>query len=461
MGSQSPPLRKKRKRSSVINDMPDIKDDNILDLTTNSNNDNRNNKVSKKGGRKKYSSGNKISYLGAGAVIKPDGKWVGLMVIRNEVFEFVNNDENVIGLIEMMKVDLKRRALGADIGYKQVLNKNNKLVMVKQEYLSDLNYANDVQASGGGGTGYTKIENIVLVDGACPIVAKYWKLLKCNPAHEPQASGNIGKIHKVWVYLVLILEYGSKYASMVHKRSCDSIRKRITLFMTKKKTDADSIRVRSIFAKWGGPKNVVQTSYVHVFICLSSVCNLFVTNHHIYTGIDCIKKSTRPAALPSVQAKAQSLPCLPLQPRKQPIAKQVHQKAMIVLNDLHQKILSDKDENKMEYSKDDILSIPNIVATPPIAPSTTAPPNNDGFMNTELLFYSFISDIYKMENENGITDQIKESTVSSLMKAWHNKSDQDNKEHISNLMIFITKQSGLSNAGKLRMIRIDLNEFLK
>ena len=85
------------------------------------------------------------------------------MVIRNEVFEFVNNKEKVLGLIDMIQVDMKRRALGLDIQYKKVLGKDNKVVLVKQQFLSNLDYAKEVKASGGGGTGYTKIESTLKV----------------------------------------------------------------------------------------------------------------------------------------------------------------------------------------------------------------------------------------------------------------------------------------------------------
>ena len=151
------------------------------------------------------------------------------------------------------------------------------------------------------------------------------------------------------------------------------------------------------------------------------------------------------------------MPCLPYKPRKPSISTQVSQKAMVVLSDLHKKILDSKDESK--YNKDDILSISNVVAVPPIPQATQAPPN--GFNSNHTAFYGFISQIYEMKNENGITTDLKESTVSTLMKSWHNQNINGVQEHISNLVSFIGSQSGLSNAGKLRIIRLDLNEFLK
>ena len=264
MGSKRPnsPTRKRRKRSLL--ELDDNKDDEAWDLTTNNSNNKNTNNRKKIVAKKKYSNGNKISYLGPAKVLSQDGTWVGIIAIKNELYEFVHDEQKVLGLINMIQTDQKRRALGADINYKKVISKDGKLVMVKQEFTSHLEYASPISAKGGGGTAFTKVENIVLVDGACPIMAAQWKTLKCNPGLEPYASGNIGKLHNLWVYLIVVLNYGTIYSSMVSKRTVDSIRKKMTAYMTKKKTDADSLRVRSIFVKWGGPKDVVQTSYVYI-----------------------------------------------------------------------------------------------------------------------------------------------------------------------------------------------------
>ena len=194
-----------------------------------------------------------------------DGKLLDPALIKNQVFVLSHTDEGVCRVLETHDKILKRRALGAAPVYttKVITTKKGirKEVQVKEEFMAGLKWAKKPSTKGGGSTQYTSIEGIVLM-GALYVCAVYYGYLKMNTDLPITAAGNIGKVYRIYVMIMIILSYGGKYPDYVVLRTLASITKKVTWGMNKENMHPDAVNIRTIVHVFANPKCVSKTSMV-------------------------------------------------------------------------------------------------------------------------------------------------------------------------------------------------------
>ena len=217
---------------------------------------------------KKYTKLDKLSFIGPGKIDKGNGQLLDVVKIKNELYQLSHTEAGCRKVLNKYQGYMSDRAYGANIAYgKKIVNTKHgsKEVLVKLPFMSNVKWAQDMDKKGGGGTAYSIIERLVLI-AAVYICSLYWKELKMDIKLGIFAVGNIGKVFRIYIVIMVITEYGLKYEAYVSHRSNASIRKRLVWSMNKKNMHPDAITIRSILSEFAAPESVVQNSYLNMFL---------------------------------------------------------------------------------------------------------------------------------------------------------------------------------------------------
>ena len=206
--------------------MPDI-DSDILDLTmhdttdnTNNSNNSKNNannngkKRKKSKTRKQYTDIEKLASFGPASI-----EGIDMIKIKEEILELVTAPAQVNILLDRIKMEYKKRALGADQEYEKTVGSRGKVVMKKLPLLSSIKWANKAKRSGGGGMAFSDIEYMALIKGACNFVSIHHEALKCDRKLPPYNVANGNKIHKAYVFIMDKTKIGWRYPNQVVMRT--------------------------------------------------------------------------------------------------------------------------------------------------------------------------------------------------------------------------------------------------
>ena len=174
----------------------------------------------------KYSKSDKLSFFHTGVIDKSkDGKLLDILSIKTEVHSLTHTADGCKRILDKHQSILSKRALGADISYVTktiTTSRGTREVLVKQPFMANIPWAKAVRKSGGGGSSYSVIERIVLI-GAAYVITIYYRELKMDPSLGILAVGNMGKLYRIYVIIMVILKYGDKYPEYVARRTKESV----------------------------------------------------------------------------------------------------------------------------------------------------------------------------------------------------------------------------------------------